>query len=184
MIPVYGGYTMKQNKALLKILHILLTIITIVLALSVLWLVVLAILQANDVPIPMRFDETGIAIGNIEVSPAQPQVVRITTVLMLIPVNITGFFVFYLLRSIIADMLKGVRFESVHVKRIRIIALLIAFQGVWESIYPIVYSTVTGTHRFSIELFNEKYLWALVVVALAEVFAHGVNLQIDSDMTV
>ena len=175
---------MKKSKTILKILSVILTIVVIVMALSTLWLGVLTILQANDVPIPMTFEPSGISMAPDDLPPTADRKVRVVSVILLIPVSITGFFIFFLLRSIVRDMLQGIRFDMAHVKKMRIIALIIAFQGLWQYLHTVIYSIATQIHNIKIELFNEKYLWVLVVVALAEVFRHGVELQTDVDMTV
>jgi hypothetical protein len=63
-------------------------------------------------------------------------------------------------------------------------AILIAMQGVIEMILPFLNSIILSTNNFKITIFNEKFFWALIVMALAKIFDYGVDLQADSDMTV
>lgn len=176
---------MSDKTKTFKTAVILLNVVLVICALGILGIVVVAVLQAFNVPILISFDEVnnmfGMQQGFVEQLPCLQKVFSTLLVLLL---AVPAFIILCVLRSIFVDMSKGVRFKLSYVKRIRLMAILIALQGVIEMILPILNSMLLTANSFKITIFNEKFLWALMVMALAEIFDYGVDLQTDSDMTV
>jgi hypothetical protein len=180
-----GDIIMSNKSKTFKAVVILLNIVLIVCVLGILGLFVVAILQAFGTDLVIHYDQVNNMFGMQQGFVEQlPRLQKVYSTLLVLLLAVPTFIMLYILRSIFADMSKGVRFELSHVKKIRWIAILIAFQGVVEMCLPLLNSIILNAHSFKITIFNEKYLWALIVMALAEIFAYGVDLQTDSDMTV
>lgn len=185
ILSTKGEFIMSDKSKTFKAAVILLNVVLVICALGILGILVVAVLQAFNVPLLISFDDVNNMFGMQQGFVEQlPRLQKVFSTLLVLLLAVPAYIILYILRSIFVDMLKGVRFELSHVKRIRWMAILIALQGVIEMILPLLNSMLLSTNRFKITIFNEKFLWALMVMALAEIFAYGVDLQIDSDMTV
>ena len=103
-----------------------------------------------------------------------------------------AFVVLILLRRIFTTMMVGTPFLPENVRRIRWLGWIVIVAAVVEQIIKVglgllVLDNVTSTgldidYRFDLNL--ATLFLGLIILALSEVFRHGMNLQAESDLTV
>lgn len=89
---------------------------------------------------------------------------------------------FQQIKVILKDMLKGVGFKQKHVKRLYVIALILAVNGILGATAYFSPYIVNWVGVF--QSVSNGFFMGLIVFAIAKIFAHGVEVQTDSDMTV
>ncbi len=131
------------------------------------------------------------ASGMVEFEGGGPALVT-SAVTAIVIYAVPGLTMLVLLRRIFQTMVAGSPFVPANVPRIRWIGILVILVGVLAQVLRwtvnwLVESSVSasGLHlEISIEPDLAIVFLGLVIVALAEVFAHGSRLQAESDLTV
>jgi len=164
---------MRKNAKLMKVLEILLIIAQI--AIFVLWFFYFVSIINRFVDIPKGVLKTTINKYSIEITSRQ-------NIVGLILVPVFQFFVLQQIKVIIKDMTKGISFVKSHVNRIYLMALLLATKGIVEGIGQ----AIAWEYNFNIfiSIAIKDVFIGLIIFSLAKIFAHGVEVQTDSDMTV
>lgn len=129
--------------------------------------------------------------GDLTVRPTSPGMLVLLLWPSLLGMAI-GLVVLLTLRNMLRDVRDGTPFTPANVRRIRILAGVVVLRELLSFLSPQVVSAVLSdslvapglTLGFIGRLESAPFVFALVLMVLAEIFAHGLRLEDDQTLTV
>lgn len=93
-----------------------------------------------------------------------------------------NLFILQYIKTILKDMSNGIRFKKIHITRVRLIAWVFIIKGILMGASQ--YISYKSYLLSLLVVIQYGVFIGLIILALAPIFAHGVEVQTDSDMIV